>query len=431
MSKYDKASLVHIPSGYKNGTLYNVLPNDADGDFDFTRASTATRVNKDGLIETIATGTPRLDYPLLDGVVQDNPTLLLEPQSTNLIADSDDLTGFSFSNGAIDLNSGIAPDGTNTAIKFKDNSIGSVGAVRVFNTYTVSTSTNYQMSVFMKAGSLNYGILRTGGFTTPADGNTIFDLNNGTIYSQYVAHTRASIENYGNGWYRCSIGFTTDSSDTSGNFVISLADAGTQNVPRNGTSNILIWGAQFEEGSYPTSYIPTSGSSVTRSADVCNGAEADFNSSEGVLYANVSALADDDTTRRLSISDGTNDDRVLIGYSSSDRLQYVVSGGGTVFVNKLITVSDITLPTKTAFKYKLNDCAVWINGFEVDTDTSASMPSTLNTLNFDQANGTEDFYGKTKEVIAFNEALSDTELEALTSYDSFTEMATEQLYTIE
>ena len=83
MSKYDKASLVHIPSGYKSGTLYNVLPNDADGDFDFTRASTATRVDENGLIETIATGTPRLNYPLLDGVVQDNPTLLLEPSRTN------------------------------------------------------------------------------------------------------------------------------------------------------------------------------------------------------------------------------------------------------------------------------------------------------------------------------------------------------------
>ena len=88
MSKYDKASLVHIPSGYKSGTLYNVLPNDADGDFDFTRASTATRVDENGLIETIAIGTPRLNYPLLDGVVQDNPALLLEPQRQNRVTNS-------------------------------------------------------------------------------------------------------------------------------------------------------------------------------------------------------------------------------------------------------------------------------------------------------------------------------------------------------
>ena len=144
----------------------------------------------------------------------------------------------------------------------------------------------------------------------------------------------------------------------------------------------------------------------------------------------LGACADDDTTRRLSISDGTNDDRILIGYSSSDRLQYVVSDGGSVVVNKLITVSDITLPTKTAFKYKLNDCAVWVNGFEVDTDIVATMPSGLNTLNFDQANGTENFYGKTKEMGVYDTALTDAELEALTSYTSFTNMANELNLTI-
>ena len=55
---YDKASLVQIPSGYRSGTLYSVVPNTADGDFDVTRGSTATRVNKDGLIETVASGVP-------------------------------------------------------------------------------------------------------------------------------------------------------------------------------------------------------------------------------------------------------------------------------------------------------------------------------------------------------------------------------------
>ena len=117
MSKYDKASLVHIPSGYKSGTLYNVLPNDADGDFNFTRASTATRVDENGLIETIAIGTPRLNYPLLDGVVQDNPTLLLEPQRTNLVQYSEDFSnaaGQNWSKGgsSITSNSIISPDGT-------------------------------------------------------------------------------------------------------------------------------------------------------------------------------------------------------------------------------------------------------------------------------------------------------------------------------
>ena len=95
MSIYDKASLVHIPSGVKSGTLYNVLPNNSDGDFDFSRGSTGTRVNKDGLIETVAIGVPRLNYPLLDGVVQDCPTLLLEPQRRNDIIYSEDIESWS------------------------------------------------------------------------------------------------------------------------------------------------------------------------------------------------------------------------------------------------------------------------------------------------------------------------------------------------
>ena len=433
MSKYDKASLVHIPSGYKNGTLYNVLPNDADGDFDFTRASTATRVNKDGLIETVATGTPRLDYPLLDGVVQDCPALLLEPSRKNEVTYSEDFSKLSsVSNLTITINQAISPDGSLTASSIIDNA--TLGVHRTFTVYstTIPTSTAVTHYVFAKKKEHKWFQLSTGGNTNDRWAN--FDLENGIIGNS-SASANAEINDYGNGWYRCSIQATSTATNASMAGLLTLTnneDVTSRSPSYSGSvGGVYVWGLQIEQGSYATSYIPTSGSSVTRSADVCNGAEADFNSSEGVLYANVSALADDDTTRRLSISDGTNDDRVLIGYSSSDRLQYVVSGGGTVFVNKLITVSDITLPTKTAFKYKLNDCAVWINGFEVDTDTSASMPSTLNTLNFDQANGTEDFYGKTKEVIAFNEALSDTELEALTSYDSFTEMATEQLYTIE
>ena len=115
------------------------------------------------------------------------------------------------------------------------------------------------------------------------------------------------------------------------------------------------------------------------------------------------------------MSDGTNNNRILIGYSSSNRFQFVVSDGGSVVVNQLIAVSDITQFNKVAFKYKLNDCAIWINGQEVGTDTTATMPSGLDLLNFDQSNGTEIFYGKVKSVITFDTALTDAELECLTT----------------
>ncbi len=79
MSIYDNAGVALIPSGTKASKLYSVLPANGDGDFTHSRGSTATRVNKDGFIESVATNVPRLDYPLIDGVAQDCPALLLEP----------------------------------------------------------------------------------------------------------------------------------------------------------------------------------------------------------------------------------------------------------------------------------------------------------------------------------------------------------------
>jgi hypothetical protein len=72
--------LALIPSGYKAGKIYSVLPTSGVGDFDFTRPGSATRINSQGLIETVASGVPRLNYPLIDGVVNGCPSHLLEPQ---------------------------------------------------------------------------------------------------------------------------------------------------------------------------------------------------------------------------------------------------------------------------------------------------------------------------------------------------------------
>jgi hypothetical protein len=116
---------------------------------------------------------------------------------------------------------------------------------------------------------------------------------------------------------------------------------------------------------------------------------------------------------------------VRLGYTTtSNEIIGVVAASG-VQAAMTHTVSDTTLFNKLAVKYKENDFALWINGFEVDTDTLGSTPVGLNTLEFD-VSGVDDFYGKSKQVMTFNEALSDTELENLTSWDSFREMATGQ-----
>ena len=145
-----------------------------------------------------------------------------------------------------------------------------------------------------------------------------------------------------------------------------------------------------------------------------------------MLYAEIAALANDSTNRLISINDGSSSNRVLLKLDDSSNQLNGAAGGGSVGV----TLTDETQFNKIAIKYKLNDVALWVNGLEVDTDNSATMPTGLSQIDFDKADGTNQFYGKTKELAVFNEALTDSELEALTSWDSFNEMATGQEYTI-
>ena len=184
--------------------------------------------------------------------------------------------------------------------------------------------------------------------------------------------------------------------------------------------HLLIYGAQVEELPYATSYIPTSGAIATRLADSVTGAgdATTFSSTEGVLYFEGSALSETSTiARRLSISDGSDSNRLYFYYTGSGGFAFASFVGGVLQAN--ITFSGtITNNSKVACVWKENNYALWIDGVEVGTDTSSSVWSsgTLNTLSFNDADGVSSkFTGKVKSVITFNTALTDAELECLTT----------------
>jgi len=388
---YDKASLALIPSGYRNGELFSVLPANGDGDFNFARSSTATRVNKDGLIETIPLHTPRLDYPLTNGVVGDCPHLLLEPSRTNLLIQSVNLASifaFNTGGGTLTANYGVSPDGSKTSTRVIVND--------------TSTSNCFE-AISGGSGSFTYSLYYKGviGETTTI---RVITIGSGG------ADAEKSITFTGK-WQREQITFQRGA-DLNYVYIVDYRSI-------NGTAtDFQVFGGQVEEGSYATSYIPTNGETngVTRSADFCNlsGTSAEFNDSEGVLFAEISALANDLTRRDISISDGTTSNRVVLRYdNSSNRLRVFVNGTADSIT---VTGYTITDTLKIAYKYKVNDYAIWVNGTEAGTNTSSTdIPSGLSRLNFDQANGTNNFYGKVKQLIYFNEALSDSELQTLTS----------------
>lgn len=410
---YDKALIALIPSGYRDGGLYSVLPANGDGDFNFTRSSTATRVNKDGLIETIPLHTPRLDYSLTNGVVGDCPHLLLEPSRTNVVPYSEQFDNSSWVKTAVTVspNAAISPDGTQTADKIIPTSASTTHYI--YNLSLISSQT-CATSVFAKADGINTFEILDG---TSAVNGAFFNLSDGTFTNR--GSGAGSMIYYGNGWYRCIVISTTTG------FRI-YCPTSASNETGDGTSGVLLWGAQLEAGSYPTSYIPTENdpSVATRSADFCNssGIYAEFNDSEGVLFAELQGLNDlPSATSYISISDGSSvTNAVLIQYRSTGELR--LYNGGTVTVNMVFRDAGATLTDnlKIAIKYgtSTSDYKVYINGVSktIESGFSATSMSGLDSLQFAYSNGASSpFEGKCKQLIYFNEALSDSELQTLTS----------------
>jgi hypothetical protein len=392
-------SLALIPSGYKGGspkgTLYSVLPTDGTGDFDFTRSGNATRINKEGLIEVVGNNVPRLNYPLIDGVVNGCPSLKLEPSRTNLITYSEDFSNAAWSKNNLTVTSGVAisPDGSLNADLLNFTSSGNYidypGTITIGQTYTVScyvksaVSSNQTFNIYGNANK------SPGSITATSE------------------------------WQRFTHTFTAD---------ITAMSSGITSAALN---QLYVWGFQLEAGSHPTSYIPTSGSIATRSAETCNNAGDvnTFNDSEGVLFAEVSTFADN-TYKRISLNSGSYVNSVVFDFIDDNNLYGKIFAGGSPIATILASGLNIENNNKLAFKYKQNDFALWVNGIQVGVDPSGSTPSGLNTLSLDLG-GNEDFYGNTKQIQYFPTALNDTDLETLTSWDSFSDMAIGQLYTIE
>lgn len=396
------------------GGNYKPLP------FTTTRDSIATRVNKEGLIEVVGKDKLRIDYTdSADGV------LLLEPSRTNLHNYSEDFSQSYWTKTAstITPNNAISPNGTLNASKIESSVDGNS---RIEILPTVSDSTVYTSSIFVKKGSLNFISLNLRD-KTAVTRVAYFDIDNGVVSSTVNSPNDAKIENYGNGWFRVSISVDVGIGTTPVRARVNLSSA-DGNLTVSVGDYLYIYGAQLEQSSYPTSYIPTSGSTVQRAADTASGAGNSevFNDSQGVLFANIAALSDDGTNRNITINDNTSDNVVLLKFdNSSNAIEYRVLSSGTLSVAKTATVSDTTLFNKVSVKYKQNDFALWINGFKMGTDTVGSTPIGLIKLdlsNYDEANK---LYGKTKEIGYYDEILTDEELEYLTSYRSLNELVTE------
>lgn len=291
----------------------------------FSRSGTATKINSSGLLVEVADGVAREDawYYNSSGVLTKGGLLLESAAATNLFEDSNDFsTG---TNGAGTQNA-TGPDGTTSAWTFVDNDDDSSGATWDNNSVTVATETAYTASIFAKADQSDWIALGANGFTTPANSEAYFDLANGVIGTVDAGLDDARMEYYGNGWWRCSITFTTDVSDTAGfiRYFICPSD-GTTSITRDGTNSLLMYGRQLETGPIATSYIPTSGSTVTRAAETLSVAGADTPANTTAISISMKGLVT--YTDNNSASEKTF--LRWYGDASNRFLWYLYTNGGT------------------------------------------------------------------------------------------------------
>jgi hypothetical protein len=262
MRELDKVNLLMTPSGYKNGKLYSVLPNNGNGDMSVIRATSKTRINQYGFLETISLNVPSIDY---SGSLC--PSVLIEPQATNLLTYSQDLSNAIWTkNGStLSLNSGVSPSNLNDASKLVADVTN--GVHLILQNTTVTSGLNYTQSVYAKSAGYDFlQIVASTGFS-PTTVN--FNLLNGSS-SVLVGNGVAKIEARNNGWFKCSFTVLADTLVSFGVIVLGVVDSISSlgNFIGDGVKGVELYAPQLEQGLESSSYIPTLATTVTRSQDI-------------------------------------------------------------------------------------------------------------------------------------------------------------------
>ena len=347
--------------------------------FDFTRASTATYVDSDGLIKTSRNGEARIDYTdSTDGA------LLLEPSRTNLITYSEDFSQYLYGGTAPTLTAGqLAPDGTYNATKVS----GVIGSTSLYKNSESSTTASRSIYARTVSGT---GTARLTSYNSNA--NNLFSLTEE--------------------WQRFEL---TGSSSTGGVNFYAADFRGSQTL-----SEFIIWGAQSEEGSYPTSYIPTSGSSVTRAAETCSQTPPSgiIGQTEGTMFVEYdqNIIGQSATRRIIALTDGSINNRIVLYVSSSNKIEFFVRNSiGQLFYDTSLNVNTKG-NHKIAAAYKDGDYVVYLDGVEIisGAGSSGTIPA-CNRIDLGSQLGFSSLFEPINNSKLYNTRLTNAELQTLTT----------------
>jgi hypothetical protein len=329
----------------------------------------------------ITDNVPRLDY-----TDSSCPSLLLEPQRTNLMPYSEYFGAWTTQAGITltpNTDETTSPEGLNNAYK-----VVSTNASNGFYYGGLNSTAESIRSIYLK-GALGGETLV---LKDPSGYGTSTSVTLTTEWQRFTHSTSNTGQNYQGLW-------------------IDDISVGT----------IYAYGAQWEEGSYATSYIPTYGSAVTRNQDFCKNAAPELGDSQGTLFLEYNALDNyADAYSYFALSDKTYNNRIAIinSIGGTNQVRAFAFVGGVRYFDFFVSVTDITSNTKVAVTYKENDFAIYVNGVKEATDTSGSVfpNGTLNDVSFTEVgNNASPFTGEIRQALVFPTALTDQEAIDLTT----------------
>ena len=386
--------------------------------FDVVRASTKYVLDENGDLSQVAANTPAFEYNA-DGTYKG---MLVEDQRENICLQSEDFstTWLSGVNTTVSAVTETTPDGDSTSKSVKigdDNSTGT-GSVVVRQDITVTGGETYTASIFLKADGLAFARLSIDEYDGVTNGTQYFGLSGSGSLGTASNLDDSKIEAYPNDWYRCSVTWTQGAADTEFKFRIYVANSiSSSTVDLDNTSSIFAWGVQVELGANASSYIPTTTTSVTRSADDISKTSAStyVGQTAGTVY--VEATIDNIIANAniITVSDGTDDNIVRITFNANADMRMYVKGGTTSIINDVETIVAGTY--KFAIVYSGSDTRVYRDGVQLSSSTtSLTFTSSVDEIDIGQSFADTGQSNNWIRAFAFyKRALTDTEAITLTS----------------
>jgi hypothetical protein len=386
----------------------------------YTPTTSAPITKYQPVLQTAASDVPRFDH---DPVTGESKGLLIEEARTNKVTHSHNIAGNAFGytvNTTQVANTAIAPDGTQSADSLIPTSTNAAHYCGIPGNYSAGSGTE-TFSVFLKANGYDKASLILANQTGAYSAN--FDLTAGTIDTTGAANLSQSIVDVGNGWYRCSFSYNTTKANPYPSIGVFQSSSGYTFSAGDGFSGVLAWGAQIEVGSFPTSYIPTSGSTVTRSPDTASITGTNFNSwysqQEGSIYTEFSTIKGTGgavTAGVLSLYNGTYTNFIDMRNPVSQPYVAIYADASTNITWNIGSGLAAGVSHKWAVCYAVNDFTASTNGAAVSVYPGQSRVPVadrlfIGNLNADEGNSLS---GHIRKVSYYPKRLSNAELQALT-----------------